>query len=514
MKLRNKFLISLLVITFSMLLLMATKTNATNLEDIITIDELYQDEIRLSGSNLYIKLDSNDKNGYIYLDDLLDKITINSSYTQSSQQIGTDDKIGTGNSITFRNKSSSPSTYQMNLYLMGDVYSDTTYQINVNDVIYLRQAIVGNDMSSNSNFHEETSDVNWSNGNPDSPQLGDIGDVIAIRKRTLKNKWDDDDIPVVTDPPTEPVDEKTEFDDPNSEDDSSAIIPEGFKVSDEEDEQSIDDGLVVIAPDGSEFVWIPVSDPSTMYGTDAEGNRLGKLYNFSSDGSTSNLNWQESTSGVMSWVSSTGAREPDYLSDTTSGDAVESNTGDNVLKGLYWIKNLIGIDGTIGTDNEDMITKWEAQLQSEFNNMARSVEKYNGFYIGRYETSEDNGKAVSIAKGGHTTYENSRSWYHMYQFNKEYSTSNNLSSVVGSGMIWGSQFDQMLIWFSKSGIDVTRVPDGDEYNRSISIGSKDTDKLKNIYDLWGCYYEVTMQASGNTYRNHRRRTLGWLYQSS
>ena len=35
-------------------------------------------------------------------------------------------------------------------------------------------------------------------------------------------------------------------------------MPEGFKVSQELDEQSVDTGLVVIAPDDSEFVWVPV----------------------------------------------------------------------------------------------------------------------------------------------------------------------------------------------------------------------------------------------------------------
>lgn len=38
-----------------------------------------------------------------------------------------------------------------------------------------------------------------------------------------------------------------------------AYIPSGFTVSDKSDEQTIRSGLVVIGPDGSEFVWIPTS---------------------------------------------------------------------------------------------------------------------------------------------------------------------------------------------------------------------------------------------------------------
>lgn len=38
-----------------------------------------------------------------------------------------------------------------------------------------------------------------------------------------------------------------------------AVIPTGFMVSGKEDEQTISQGLVVIGPDGSEFVWIPTT---------------------------------------------------------------------------------------------------------------------------------------------------------------------------------------------------------------------------------------------------------------
>lgn len=38
-----------------------------------------------------------------------------------------------------------------------------------------------------------------------------------------------------------------------------AVIPTGFMASGKEDEQTISQGLVVIGPDGSEFVWIPTT---------------------------------------------------------------------------------------------------------------------------------------------------------------------------------------------------------------------------------------------------------------
>ena len=32
------------------------------------------------------------------------------------------------------------------------------------------------------------------------------------------------------------------------------------------------------------FVWVPVENPSDMYGTDKDGKKRGKLYNFSASG--------------------------------------------------------------------------------------------------------------------------------------------------------------------------------------------------------------------------------------
>ena len=39
----------------------------------------------------------------------------------------------------------------------------------------------------------------------------------------------------------------------------TAVIPDQFAVSSEEDEQTVQSGLVVIGPDGSEFVWVPTT---------------------------------------------------------------------------------------------------------------------------------------------------------------------------------------------------------------------------------------------------------------
>ena len=78
-----------------------------------------------------------------------------------------------------------------------------------------------------------------------------------------------DDPTATKTPPTTPVGEDTKYQDANSGN-KIAVIPKGFKVSTESTEQKIDTGLVVIAPDGSEFVWVPV-DKETLEVDGIEG---------------------------------------------------------------------------------------------------------------------------------------------------------------------------------------------------------------------------------------------------
>ena len=92
---------------------------------------------------------------------------------------------------------------------------------------------------------------------------------------------------------------------------------------------------------------------------------------------------------------------------------------------------------------------FKAQLQNEFDNMARSVAKYGGFYVGRYEVSfnesrkaQSKGSSVEPYVYSATAAEDSaNTWYGLYAYQKAYST----SSVQGS-MIWGSQYDAMMNW--------------------------------------------------------------------
>ena len=299
--------------------------------------------------------------------------------------------------------------------------------------------------------------------------------------------------------------------------DGTFILPGGFKVADGSAD-TVQDGIVIT--DGtSEFVWVPVPDvvwdetteieyDSTegkaytpiaktlknddgTVSTDDNGNTNyeGILYNFTGSTSAS----QRSGTGIGTIRN----REPDVLSDTYDNSAT----------------NLSKVVGESYATMDDL----KKDLQEEFNAMIESLKVNHGFYVGRYELSlseETTGSAQSkvnaIALRADT---NNISWYGLYGYAKTYSNPNSVNSVQ-SGMIWGSQYDAMMIWMQKNGIDVTSssVHGGGTKNTSSTTTGlpNSTDVINEIYDLYGGGYEWTAEANNTKNRVYRG---GYSYDS-
>ena len=268
-----------------------------------------------------------------------------------------------------------------------------------------------------------------------------------------------------------------EYTDENSQEEYKTVtVPEGFQILPSASE--IDKGLVIEDKKGNQFVWIPVETPVAK--SEAEGNTnkamavkvgenyRGLLYDFTDSGST-----------VKSGCT------------TTTGD--------------YREPTLVSSDSSNGVTD----------LQSEYDKMIKSVSKYYGFYIGRYELGldtenanaptsqkEDGENGVETADAGSSSLKN---WYGLYRKSKEYAPEEGTKSVVSS-MTWGSQYDAMMNWMQKDkSINVTATGNR---NTATATGTSETDLLKNIYDLYGCHYEWTSEAYSSNYRVHRR----WLLQ--
>ena len=309
-------------------------------------------------------------------------------------------------------------------------------------------------------------------------------------------------------------------------------VPNGYVGSSVEGENEIDTGYVIYEGEEAvtdsnvadaqknrnQYVWVPVPDISKFYGTDANGKKWGKIYTFSSSTSsgydeitgTQPYNWSESN-GVMTISSKTNYREPDVV-------AKYSSTGydmDSRLKTLG-----IGAKTTHEFLN---------QLEKEFNNMVASVEKYGGFYIGRYETGNINQDTPVIQKGN--TNISSQTWYNMYKRCKNIKGAN---TNVETGMIWGNQWDRTLMWLIETGSKTKeQIADdstswGNYYNATfeyvnssgstatknegsstkIPTGNTEYTKANNIYDLAGNVYDWTMEACSTYVRVFRGGAYG------
>ena len=258
----------------------------------------------------------------------------------------------------------------------------------------------------------------------------------------------------------------------------------------------------------NQYVWVPVKDPSRIYGVDSNGKLWGKLYDYSSIGRSA-INWRE-TSGIMSINNKTDNREPDITHYNTDFDI------DSRLQSF--------LDGKT---QYELLLK---ELEENFYLTIKSIKEYGGFYIGRYETGNLSGTAV-VRKmnediGGQT-------WYTMYEKIKELKGEND---NVMTSMIWGSLWDETLQWLIDSGAttsDGTKltyeligydsttwgncanstfkyIPSGSttpeattekEENRETRIptGSSEYTKVNNIYNLAGNVFEWTLETASTYY---------------
>ena len=290
-------------------------------------------------------------------------------------------------------------------------------------------------------------------------------------------------------------------------------VPNGYVGSSVAGENEIDTGYVIYEGEEevtdsnvadaqknrNQYVWIPVPDISKFYGTDANGKKWGKNYSFSSSTSSSYdeitgtkpYNWSESD-GVMTISSKTSYREPDI---------VKSYDYDSTLK----------TRGLGAKTTHEFLN----QLEKEFNNMIVSVEKYGGFYIGRYETGNINQETPVVQKGN--TNISSQTWYNMYKRCKNIKGDN---TNVETGMIWGNQWDRTLMWLIETGSKTkeqiaddstswgnynnatfeyvnssgSTVTKNENSGTKIPTGNTEYTKANNIYDLAGNVYDWTMEA--------------------
>lgn len=191
------------------------------------------------------------------------------------------------------------------------------------------------------------------------------------------------------------------------------IIPKGFKISDVKEEQIISNGLVILDSNGNEFVWVPVNYEAS-----------GEL--------------------------------DDNGLDTAFKEAFKTNTTEKRYIEPY----------TKGYEGEDI----------EYLNMMKSVQKYKGFYIGRYSAGTT-AKRTSNPMGSNDVVVKRDAYPYIY---------------VG----WGSamnEIEEEIIYFSKNMghgavyLSQTLYPDTNKYTTLTN----DTGVISTL--CYGVQYDAIMK---------------------
>ena len=250
----------------------------------------------------------------------------------------------------------------------------------------------------------------------------------------------------------------------------------GLVISDNVADKELDKGKENVRRDldGNQWVWVPVETPSSLYTTVAAGQKLAGSTGVKTTKYTNSAIIKGKTRGLPG---STDYREPDIVPDSTNAD------NDERAK-TAGFSSLANMAETMVSDYEEMIA---------------SLEKYKGFYIGRYELTADGEKTGAT--------QTDVNWYTLYKN----CTTLAVGSKVKTRMIWGLQWDATCKWLATSNFDITnsstwgnhRDNTADGHGSRQNTGYSESWKANNIYDFAGNCLEFTQEASSTNGRASR-----------
>ena len=272
----------------------------------------------------------------------------------------------------------------------------------------------------------------------------------------------------------------------------NVVIPEGYYyvggtkakgivISDNVADKELDKGKENVRRDlaGNQWVWVPVETPSSLYTTVDAGQALA--------GSTGVKTTKYTNSEIISSQTrklpgdTSGCREPDIL-------------------------NYSGCDDTnYATAGFSSLANMAENMKSDYEEMIASLEKYKGFYIGRYELTANGEKTGATQTGVN--------WYTLYKN----CTTLAVGSKVKTRMIWGLQWDATCNWLVSSGFNITDSTSWGNYKNNTAdghgseqnTGFSESWKANNIYDFAGNCFEYTQEANNTDRRALRGGSYGY-----
>ena len=283
-----------------------------------------------------------------------------------------------------------------------------------------------------------------------------------------------------------------------SEDNQYVPVPNGYVASTIAGEKSVSTGFVIKKGDNgaatsgvNEFVWVPVSDES--FNEMFETSTTGPIYLSGQSGDTGvKTEYYSKLRGTTFSKPgiSKGYREPDLVVDCD-------------------------IDYYAVQAGYTNLATMAQGFVDDYKNMRESIQKYNGFYIGRYELtgSADN---PTVQSGPVLTAESAGKWYGLYKACRKVAKQ---GETVTSTMIWGCQWDETMNWLKNTkfknntaAVDSNSSSWGNYSNSSDNAALKDANgknaygspqitgyskeywSANNVCDLAGNYYDWTQEA--------------------
>ena len=336
----------------------------------------------------------------------------------------------------------------------------------------------------------------------------------------------------------------------------TAVIPAGFTVSGAGTEKTIDGGLVIYLIDKKEdgtpwteeeikaidwsneetvadlrtkydqFVWIPISHTkiNDMFICQAKAEASDKCNITVKNGTATCTTHNSPQMAGRLYATDTGETYKDDITEIytpNSGlrepDVVTGSNGtsyDADLNNLEYIATVTGDSTSYASTDE-----FKKTLQTEYNEIVKSIYNAEGFWVGRYETSnmtKNANTAVKVIAGTNTGISNVN-WYYMYGQQKAYSVNKNLGGIKSS-MILGACHDQVLEFVNTENYNVKNkryalhnrsVDDGPWQTAGLDYADKSSykDVSNNVYDLEGNVFEWTTESYSSDHRVYRGRRL-------
>lgn len=257
---------------------------------------------------------------------------------------------------------------------------------------------------------------------------------------------------------TETIDEKT----------VTVPIPAGFAMTNIEGENSVEDGLVIIDTNGNEYVWIPC----TIDGSD----------------------------GTVPY----SREEAKWTIETDGSDNSRAVKDELTLLDAGVTYSVVDIQNGI---NQDISQEIVNQINAE----KASIEKYKGFYVGRYEVGKENSKAV--IKQDKEPYAEIK-WIDAYQLAKGIGGGTEATTYLCSSYAWDTalKYIETKTEYLDYGSNTSKYNENwtsknvvDKYGNIIKNAGESkrlntglTTAIYNIYDMGGNVAEFTTELNPGT----------------